>query len=82
MNWKDIDDHIMIRVREWLSNDKSLGIFLATDCKDTTNKFKTEFGKDVIIFDPPEDKHRNNAFNTRCAIIDMFLLSKCNKLIV
>lgn len=24
----------------------------------------------------------DNAFNTRCAIIDMFLLSKCNKLIV
>lgn len=82
MNWNEIDKHIIDRIKEWFSNNTSLGVFLATDCKDTTKKFKNEFGNKLLTFDPHEDKHKNNAFNTRCAVIDMFLLSKCNKLIV
>ena len=82
MNWDEIDKHIISRIYEWKNKDSTIGVFLATDCADTTRKFKKEFGNDIIVFDPPEDKHRNNAFNNRCAVVDMFLLSKCNKLII
>ena len=84
MNWDNIDKEIMKKINGWFEEDSTLKVFLATDCKNTNNKYKQEFGDRLITYQPEynTDKYRNDAVNVKAAVVDMFLLSACNKLIV
>jgi hypothetical protein len=81
-NWEKIDDMLIKNITGWLAKYPNLSIFLATDCETTNNKYKQIFNNRIITYTPDITKFQNNSFNVSCAVVDLFLLAKCNTAII
>jgi hypothetical protein len=82
IDWESIDILLIKKLELWLKKDDKLSIFLATDCEKTSNKYKTHFNDRLLSYIPETNKFHNNKFNVISGIIDIYLLSKCNKIII
>ena len=91
--WDDIIKKLLSQTKIWCS-DKDNGVFLATDDRNVYVEFASKLGNNLLFYNPPEvlnntkstsgpyDKFNNDKFNVLCGVIELFLLSKCNKYII
>lgn len=74
------DNRFFKKMKEILSFSPSTKFLLCTDCQETENKFKREFGNMVIIY-PKKNRDRTTVLNTQQGLIDLLLLSKTKHII-
>jgi hypothetical protein len=82
IKWNEVDNMLITKIEDMIKKEKNLKIFLATDSKETQDKYSEHFGDKLLSYIPEEDKFNNNRFNVICGVIDLFLLSKCNKMLI
>jgi hypothetical protein len=90
-NWTEIIKNIGKQAKEWISKDpENNGVFLATDNPNMYVKFAIQLGNKLIFYQPPkilggvtaEDKFGNNKLNILVAVIELYLLGKCNVAVI
>lgn len=69
------------RMKKELSKNPSVKFFLATDDALVEKKFIQKFGEDIIITQSNKTFSRKNVSGMEGAVIDLFALSKCKKII-
>lgn len=90
-NWVEIIKRILSQCKEWCVESDN-GIFLATDDMDTYVQFASCLGSKLIFYNPPDvlcnckstsdNKFSNDKYNTLSAVVELYLLGKCNKYII
>jgi hypothetical protein len=92
-DWKNMIKTLLDRLEKWCKEDKNNGIYLATDDKDIYIEFVIKLNNRLIFYNPPEvlnntkstssnSKFNNDKYNVLCGVIECYLLSKCNKMII
>ena len=89
-NWDSIIKKLIKHSRDWVSISPNRGIFLATDDENVYIEFASKLGHKLIFYNPPEklcnygssSKFNNDKYNVFSAVIEMYLLGKCNKMII
>lgn len=80
-DWSKTDDALIKKTEEWVENGYK--IFLATDSFYYEKRFKQRFEDNIIVYTTLNSyKFRNDKINNIAAVVDLYLLSKCNKAII
>jgi len=74
------DNKFFEKMNEILSSNPNKKFFLCTDCQETEDKFKEEFGDKIIVY-PKKNRDRTTKLNTQQGLIDLLLLSKTKHII-
>jgi hypothetical protein len=89
-DWNSIIKKLIKNCKEWTSSSNNRGIFLATDDQDVYIEFASKLGHKLIFYNPPDklcncvssSKFNNDKYNVLTAVVEMYLLGKCNKMII
>jgi hypothetical protein len=92
-DWKNIIKNLLPRLKEWCDKNEDNGVFLATDDPEVFIEFATKLKNKLIYYHPPEilcqtksstdgSKFNNDKYNVLCAVIELYLLGKCNKYLI
>lgn len=91
-DWKGIVDKLLVQCKNWCNKNKDNGVYLATDDPEIFIKFASKLGSKLIFYDPPEclantrstssGKFNNDKYNVLCAVVELYLLGKCNKYLI
>lgn len=77
--------HLIPLLDTFLAKNPDYKIFLAADTQSRENEFKSHFKDKLIVYNEPingqQHKRSNTIAGVKNGMIDMFLLSKCTKLI-
>ena len=90
-DWKNIIKLLLKQSKNWCKNEDN-AIFLATDDMDVYIEFASSLGSKLIFYNPPDNlnnsvstsgnKFSNDKFNVMCAVVELYLLGSCNKMII
>jgi len=90
-NWKEIIKILVKQCKEWCLKENN-GVFLATDDMNTYIEFVSVLGNKLIFYNPPDilcntkstsgNKFSNDKYNTLTAVVELYLLGKCNRYII
>jgi len=69
------DEKFFEKMSEIIAKNRKTKFFLATDSKETQEKFIKKFGKRIVVY-PNKDFQRNTEKSIKDAFVDMLLLSK------
>jgi hypothetical protein len=89
-DWKSIIKKILNNAKKWVNSSNDRGIFLATDDSDTYVEFASSLGSKLVFYNPSkklcgitsDNKFNNDKFNVICGVVELYLLGKCNKMII
>jgi hypothetical protein len=92
-DWENIIKILLPRLNEWCGKNEDNGVFLATDDPEVFIEFASKLKKKLICYDPPEilckikstsddSKFNNDKYNVLCAVVELYLLGKCNKYLI
>ena len=87
-NWKLIIKKLIYQCQKWCNSNR--GIFLATDDSDVYISFASNLGGNLVFYNPPKtlcgstssNKFNNDKYNVICGVVEMYLLGKCNRMII
>lgn len=79
-DWKSTDQALLLRVCSWAH--EGIVFFLATDSPEHEKKYKETLGNSIITYDPPFNKFNNDRDNVLAAVVDLHLLSMCDRAII
>ena len=87
-NWKAIIKKLISQCQKWCNSER--GVFLATDDSEVYVSFASNLGRNLIFYNPPKtlcgstssNKFNNDKYNVICGVVEMYLLGKCNKMII
>ena len=90
INWKSIIKKLILSCKKWCSQDQKRGVFLATDNSEVFIEFASSLSSKLIIYNPPSvlggnvssNKFNNDKYNVLVAVVELFLLGKCNEKII
>jgi hypothetical protein len=79
-DWKKTDQTLLLRARSWAH--EGYVFFLATDSPRHEHDFKMALGNSLITYEPRFNKFGNDRNNVLAAVVDLYLLSKCDRAII
>ncbi len=74
------DEKFIEEIRKEIESNAKVKFFLATEDKETEDKFKRIFGESIISY-PKITREREDEGSVKEALIEMLLLSKCKKIL-
>lgn len=87
-NWKAIIKKLISQCQKWCNSER--GVFLATDDSEVYISFASNLGRNLVFYNPPKllcgststNKFNNDKYNVICGVVEMYLLGKCNSMII